>query len=203
MNATGTLPASARRTCSSASVRDVPVRGRRRAGVGDTQGRRRERRWRSDTDTGYRGIVDARLPNRMRAHTVRTVLAVGIASLSLACTGNPTQPTDIPLGQSFDLRSGASATLQDGLKVTFNSVQSDSRCPMDAICIWGGDATVKVALSRSGGSHAERDLHTDIGGSQAAYLSYVIKLVTLAPYPRSDRPILPEDYVATLVVDAG
>jgi hypothetical protein len=131
---------------------------------------------------------------------LRTVLVV--ATLSVACAGNPTQPTDVPLGQSFELRSGASAALQDGLKVSFSSVSSDSRCPMDAICIWAGDAIVKVALSQSGGSPAERDLHTDSGGSQAAYLSYTIKLVTLAPYPRSDRPIRPEDYVATLVVEA-
>ena len=131
---------------------------------------------------------------------VRVVLAV--ATLSLACAGTPTQPTDIPLGRSFDLRAGTSAALQDGLKVTFNSVQSDSRCPMDAICVWAGDAIVKVALSQSGGSAADRDLHTVTNGSQASYLSYVIKLVTLAPYPRSDRPIRPEDYVATLVVEA-
>jgi len=131
---------------------------------------------------------------------LRTVLVV--ASLSLACGSNPNQPTDIPLGQSFDLRSGTSAALQDGLRVTFNTVPSDSRCPMDAFCIWGGDAIVKVALSQSGSSQAERDLHTDAGASQAAYLSYTIKLVTLAPYPRSDRPIKPEDYVATLVVAA-
>jgi hypothetical protein len=133
---------------------------------------------------------------------VRTILAVAIASLSLACRGNPTQPTDVPLGQSFDLRTGTSATLSDGLKVTFNSVPNDSRCPMDAICIWAGDAIVKVALSQSDGNMAERDVHTDTNGAQAAYLSYSIKLVTLAPYPRSDRPIRPEDYLATLVVAA-
>jgi len=133
---------------------------------------------------------------------VRMVLAVAIAGFSLACAGNPAQPTDIPLGRSFDLRAGSSASLQDGLKITFIRVQSDSRCPMDAVCIWAGDAIVKVALSQSGGSQAERDLHTGTTGSQAAYLSYAITLVTLAPYPRSDRPIRPDDYVATLVVEA-
>jgi hypothetical protein len=45
-------------------------------------------------------------------------------------------------------------------------------------------------------------LHTSTSESQAPYLSYVVKLVTLAPYPRSDRPIRPDDYVATLVVEA-
>jgi hypothetical protein len=131
---------------------------------------------------------------------LRTILAG--ASLSLACAGSPTEPTDVPLGQSFALRSGASATLQDGLKITFSSVHSDSRCPMDAICIWADDAIVKVALSQSGGNMTERELHTDTSASQASYFSYMIRLVTLAPYPRSDRPIRPEDYVATLVVEA-
>lgn len=40
-----------------------------------------------------------------------------------------------PLGQPFDLRPGASAAVEGGLKVTFERVPSDSRCPMDALCI--------------------------------------------------------------------
>jgi hypothetical protein len=144
--------------------------------------------------------VDLRVSNRVHASVICAVLAV--ASLSLGCGSNPAQPSNLPLGQSFDLRSGSSAALQDGLRVTFTGVPSDSRCPMDAMCIWAGDAIAKVSLSQSGGSPADLDLHTGAGGSQASYLGYVITLTVLAPYPRSDRPIRPQDYVATLVVDS-
>lgn len=73
---------------------------------------------------------------------------------------------------------------------------------MDALCVWAGDAVITVSVSQPGAITAERALHTDPTGSEAQYLSYVIKLVVLAPYPRSDRQIRPADYVATLTVAA-
>jgi hypothetical protein len=124
------------------------------------------------------------------------------AGVNLACVDHPTGPSEVPFGQSFELHPGTSAILSDGLKVTFDGVRADSRCPMDALCVWAGDATVAVRLSQPPATQAERALHTDLTGSEAQYLSYVIKLVALAPYPRSDRQIRPVDYVATLTVAA-
>jgi hypothetical protein len=94
------------------------------------------------------------------------------AIVSLGCGGSSTSPTEVQLGQVFELRAGASATLQDGLKVTFDGVRSDSRCPMDALCVWAGDAVVAVRLSHAAGSPAERELHTaERSGSETSYLA--------------------------------
>jgi hypothetical protein len=123
-----------------------------------------------------------------------------VATLSAACAGNSNQPSQTPLGQPFELRSGASAILDGGLTIAFDRVASDSRCPMDALCIWAGDAVVAVSVSQSGGGSARRELHTDAAGSEASYLAYAVKLLALAPYPRSDRQIPPGEYVATLSV---
>jgi len=123
------------------------------------------------------------------------------AGVNPGCMDHPTGPSDIPLGQSFELHPGTSAVLSDGLKVTFDGVRADSRCPMDVVCVWAGDATVALRLSQPPATQAERALHTDPAGAEAQYLSYVITLVALAPYPRSDRQIRPDDYVATLRVE--
>ena len=120
--------------------------------------------------------------------------------LCAGCTGNSTQPSQTPLGQPFELRSGASAILDGGLTITFDRVASDSRCPMNALCIWVGDAVVALSISGGSGGSAQRELHTHSAESEASYLAYTIKLVALAPYPRTDRQILPGDYVATLSV---
>lgn len=135
---------------------------------------------------------------------MRTIFAITafLASVSLGCAGHPTQPSQLPPGQPFELRPGASAILRDGLKVAFDSVSADSRCPMDVMCVWAGDAVVRVRLAPPVGSHVDRELHTQPDRSEASYLAYVIKLVSLAPYPRSDRRIAPNDYVATLTVEA-
>ena len=123
-----------------------------------------------------------------------------ISVLSAGCAGHSNSPNDTPLGQPFELRAGSSAVLDGGLKVTFERVPADSRCPMDALCIRAGDATVALAISRDGADAVARELRTDSAASETSYSGYSIKLVALAPYPRSDRPTLPEDYVATLTV---
>ena len=135
----------------------------------------------------------------MRIFSITSILSV---ALSLGCGRSPTRPSPLPLGQSFELRAGGSAILQSGLTVTFERVESDSRCPMDALCVWAGDAIVMVSLSQAAGGQVQRELHTAPTGSEASYLVYSIKLLALAPYPRSDRQIRPEDYAATLIVAA-
>ena len=124
------------------------------------------------------------------------------AALSVDCARNPVQPGQIPLGQSFELQAGASAILDGGLTIAFDRVTSDSRCPMNALCVWAGDAIVTVSLSQGSGVRVARELHTDARGSEASYLAYSIKLLALAPYPRTDREIRPGDYLATIQVTA-
>lgn len=137
---------------------------------------------------------------RLAAVLVLCVCAIGGAG----CGRDLPRPSQVPFGRPFDVRAGASATLAEGLTVTFDRVRADSRCPMDVTCITAGDAAVIVRLASPGGGQAERELHTNPGSAAAAdtsYLAYGITLVALAPYPRTDRPIRPEDYVATLSVE--
>ncbi len=131
---------------------------------------------------------------------IAAVAVLSCSGLASGCAAHPSQPSR-PLGQPFDLKAGTSAVLVDGLKLTFDRVRADSRCPLDAICIQAGEAIVVVTLSQSAATQAERELRTTPALSEASYLSYVIKLVALAPYPRSTQQIRPEDYVATLTVD--
>jgi len=131
------------------------------------------------------------------------VISLLSAAVSAGCARNPNQPSDLPLRQSVELRAGSSATLDGGLTIAFDRVTSDSRCPMNAFCVWAGDAIVAVSLSQGPGGPAARELHTDARSADASYLTYSIKLLRLAPYPQTDREIRPEDYVATIEVTAA
>ena len=117
----------------------------------------------------------------MRIFTIIAVLCGGVIA---GCAGNPTQPSQFALGESFELRPGASAILQGGLTITFDRVESDSRCPMDALCVWAGDAIVIVSLSRAADGRVQRELHTDPRASDASYLSYSITLVAPCRFER-------------------
>ena len=131
---------------------------------------------------------------------VAAILVVWCSSVAFGCAAHPSQPSR-PLGQPFDLKAGTSAVLADGLRLTFERVRADSRCPLDALCIQAGEAIVVLTLSQSASPQDEREVSTTPTRSEAVYLSYVIKLVALAPYPRSAQQIRPEEYVATFTVD--
>ena len=130
---------------------------------------------------------------------MRVVLVIA-ALAAAACGGQgPTWPDTVG-GTPFGLKAGATAILPDGLRLRFDRVQADSRCPLDAICLTAGDATISVSLISRNGDTVSRELHTQPSGSQISYGSYTIALTELQPYPRASQPTNPADYVATFRV---
>lgn len=95
----------------------------------------------------------------------------------------------------------------DGLKVTLLAVRDDSRCPVNARCIWAGDAKI-VLLVQAGQQPAKKVvLHTTLKpqvavipanilppGTVGIPKSYVISLGTLSPQPIAGNAILQSDY---------
>lgn len=120
--------------------------------------------------------------------------------LVAGCASNPTRPSEIGLGQAFELRKGGSARLADGLEIRFDGVRSDSRCPSDVQCVSAGDATAVIAVTPPAGARVERELHTRPDAAETVVSDYVIRLMSLAPSPLSNRPVRADDYVATFTV---
>ena len=121
-------------------------------------------------------------------------------ALALAGCESPSEPTSFRLVEPFDLRPGQTAIVELSLRIKFESVPVDSRCPSDVVCIQAGDAVVKVSISAVGQQSETHELHTNPMFSDALYQAYAIRLQRLTPLPRSDRPVAPGDYVATLIV---
>jgi hypothetical protein len=125
-----------------------------------------------------------------------TLLLVSIA----ACNGSPTQPDRVRTGQAFDLGVGQTATTTDDVRIRFDTVRSDSRCPMDVFCVRAGEAVIAITLSLPGEAAVGRELETVPPRSQVTHSRFTVTLSELQPYPRSDRPTQPNDYIATFVV---
>ncbi len=128
-------------------------------------------------------------------------LFIAIATVLCAACSNPTEPDAVP-GRPFDLKVGATVTMADGLRLKFNGVQSDSRCPLDAQCVRAGEAIIAVTLVTSNGSPEAREMQTVAPASRITYADHTIVLTALAPYPRAMQQTEPRDYVATFVVTA-
>ena len=98
------------------------------------------------------------------------------------------------------LSPGQSVTITGSSHVLrFEGVESDSRCPGDALCLTGGNAVVRVAVLTST-TRQEYELHT--GNMRPfAYDAWTVSLVQLEPYPFSSLPpIQPGEYRASLLV---
>ena len=151
------------------------------------------------------------------ARTVRTLTA-----LLLAAAGGPApglmaaQPADaaasttpapparvVRPGEPFPLRPGEVADLVDGaLRVGFDGVGADSRCPKGEMCVWAGDASVQVWVLAPGSEPRRGVLHTAPGRDSALQAGdHVLQLLALHPEPVSGRAIAPGAYVATLRLD--
>ena len=119
--------------------------------------------------------------------------------LMLAACNDSTGPT-VPLDQQFTLEPGQVATLANTqLRLGFDGVDGDSRCPANALCITGGDAKVKVHVVDGSGRETNYELHTG-DMKPVTHQAMTISLIELAPYPFSTTPINPDDYRATLKV---
>jgi len=109
---------------------------------------------------------------------------------------------DAALGQEFDVRVGQWVTIEgERLRVTFDRVAEDSRCPEGVQCVWAGNAKVVLRLSKARRRSSTMTLNTGTDPKQAAYRGYEVRLVKLEPYPKEKRRIRRRDYAATLVVE--
>ncbi len=127
------------------------------------------------------------------------LIALGLA----ACANGPTDPeqpnTQQQVLDSLVLAPGQE-TLVQTLRLSFLNVSADSRCAIDVVCVWQGNAAVEVALAVGTGPSQPFTLNTAEGRPTAVFAGYQVTLVGLLPAARSDRQIRPADYRASLLV---
>ena len=127
------------------------------------------------------------------------VVMVGFAAIN--CSDSSTNYTEIELDQEFEIKVGDSAVLANqGLIIKFKAVTEDSRCPIDAVCVWPGNAAVTFDLKNSIGDKLSTQLNTFVDPKSINFSDVIITLTELNPYPKSNEPINPDEYIAKLIV---
>lgn len=111
---------------------------------------------------------------------------VAILVVSKATLESPETIT-VPLGGKFDMEAGQTALIDsEGVEIRFIEVTEDSRCPVDALCIQAGQASVLISVAIDGQDFGPRKLVLDAGkevqqGHQVS--EYLITLLALEPQP--------------------
>jgi hypothetical protein len=99
------------------------------------------------------------------------------------------------------MKVGEVLTIGENLRLGFDGVLMDSRCPENAFCIWEGDAIAKMWAVDPSIDKVTVELHTHRGFQwQFTFGEYHIALVDVTPYPKLDERIDPNDYIAIITV---
>jgi hypothetical protein len=91
------------------------------------------------------------------------------------------------------------------LEIRFEAA-SDSRCPINALCIWEGDGVASLSIrDLKTGNFQTIELHSNQGvGSDSKTLAGITaRMLELKPFPGTpDPPKLPEGYTVTLELNS-
>lgn len=133
-----------------------------------------------------------------------SLLASGLI-FTIGCTASGENAIETSLEKDFQLRVGQSAFISpENIEIAFVTVTSDSRCGKGEVCIWEGDAIVRIQLQREGEETVELDLHTASRESDAVdFADHSIRLVAVFPPAVFGHVISPNEYVAVLRVVRG
>lgn len=122
---------------------------------------------------------------------MRTVFLSGLICMFVALLSCD-KPVDERQYQSLMIElNHCKDTSIDGqtLQICFDSLLSDSRCPINAVCVWEGEATVKLSLHANG---TEKSFRLSTFNNPPTFRNdttisgYKIKLVSVSPFPGSD-----------------
>lgn len=133
----------------------------------------------------------------IRTPRTKSVLVLGaflMATATIAIAGQKAAPEvagqKAILGQPFQIAAHKSVLISsEKLKLTFERVVEDSRCPQGVDCIWAGQATVTLRVEKTGGKVGKAEsVNLTIQGSRYPTENsvrkvgkYWIKLVEVAP----------------------
>ena len=87
-------------------------------------------------------------------------------------------------------------------KLSIVEVKSDSRCPTDVTCKWGGNAVVSLKIKHPNNKDTTFILNTHQKyESEKEIYGYNYKLIELTPYPQTGVGILQANYKAHILIE--
>ncbi|RDJ31606.1 MAG: hypothetical protein DWQ18_06045 [Crenarchaeota archaeon] len=107
---------------------------------------------------------------------------------------------DAKLDSSIKLSVGETAEIKSKqLAITLDDI-SDSRCPKDVTCIWEGEVTATLSITKGDDKSSTIEIKTSETTS-VEFSTYSLTLTNTEPYPEENMEIKKEQYVITLLVE--
>ena len=141
----------------------------------------------------------------IRIWLVATVVALALMGCQHAREARA-DDVEFPLNEAFALAGGQEAAIAgEGLRIHFDEVIEDSRCPAQVECVWTGQARIAVGAQAIEGPPKTLVFNTNPAPGQNVQTGtvgeYVITLLSLEPYPQTPEDAIPlDEYKATMEV---
>jgi len=106
---------------------------------------------------------------------------------------------DFEFNDTIDLAYGHCLNdYQKKSSICFDKVVTDSRCPVNVVCVWAGEAVARFSFKSYYNNPISVDLHT--GAKDIIINGYKFSFLDLFPYPHTEHPVQPGDYIARIVI---
>lgn len=102
---------------------------------------------------------------------------------------------------TLELKYGECVTTFGQSTVCFDTVLNESRCPEGSMCVWEGNAKIKLRVSINEIGEHSIELNTNQNFPIDTTINHLnISLISLTPYPDISMTIIPKDYIAELSI---
>lgn len=103
------------------------------------------------------------------------------------------------MSDTLDLAMGDCEETIGKMVVCLDSVLEDSRCPAGAVCVWEGNAGIRLLVTDPDEVMHKIELNTFAAFNADTILQDIeIKLVEVMPYPQFDQATKQQDYAVRL-----
>lgn len=131
------------------------------------------------------------------------IFAVILFIISIMSCSNPVGPRhEFVLGDTVSIKMKETVYLQNsGISIKFDDVLEDSRCPIDVMCFWEGNASVSLIFLERFSRH-DIILNTYSSfGKDTTINNYKITLIDVHPYPESFQQIDKSKYSVDILLE--
>jgi len=130
------------------------------------------------------------------------VFATGCETFCGKCYCETYDARSLPLNDTFEMKFGeVYCNGAERIRIAFDSLYGDGRCPIGVYCVWEGNARVHFTLEDKKEGTSEFILNTS-GGllTDTTIHGIVYELINLDPYPIVDVDYKQEVYTATMLI---
>lgn len=124
---------------------------------------------------------------------VLTLVFIAIFGLAGFAAAKEPEIVKVRVGQMKGVDSGR-------LFIKFISVVEDSRCPINARCVWAGNAKIKISVAKGKMAPKTFELNSLTKPTSIKIYGYEIEFVDLSPQPGENVKMVAFPKTATLAV---